>query len=59
MAARGDTSGRGLQGQVGGVQELMFDVRRDSVAPRAVVGGARAVQVANSPFVEPLTGMTV
>jgi hypothetical protein len=50
VAARGDTSGRELQNQVGGLQEWMFGVRWGSVGPRAAVGGARAAQVANGPF---------
>mgnify|MGYP000367608568 FL=1 len=58
-AARGNTSGRGLQNQVGGIQELMFDVRWGSVAPWAAVGCARAAQVANSPTAESLTDLSV
>ena len=42
MAVRGDTSGRGLEKQVGDIQEMNFDVRWGSVAQRAAVGRARA-----------------
>ena len=59
MATWGNTSGRGLRNQVGGIPELMFDVRWGSIAPWAVVGGAIVVQVANSPIAEPLTGLSV
>ena len=59
VAGWGDTSGRGLRNQVGGIQELVFDVRWGSVAPRAAVGGARVAQVTNSPTAKPLTDLCV
>ena len=57
VAAWGNNSGRGLHGQVGDVQEMMFDVCWGSVAPRVAAGGTRAARVANMPVAEPLTGM--
>ena len=42
VAARADTSGRGLEKQVGGIHEMMLGVRWGSVAQRAAVGRARA-----------------
>jgi len=42
VATWGDNSGRGLENQVGVIQEMMIDVRWGSVAPRAAVGDARA-----------------
>ena len=55
VAAWGANSGRGLENQVGDFQEMMFDVRWGSLAPRAAVGRARAAQVANRPTADPLT----
>ena len=57
MDARGDTGGHRLEKQVGGIQEMMFDVRWGSVAPRAAVGGVRAAQLANRPTAAPLTDL--
>ena len=57
MAAWGDNSVRGPENQVGDFQEMMFDVRWGSVAPRAAVGGARAAQLANSPTADLLTDL--
>ena len=54
---QGDISGRGLHGQVGDMQEMKFDVRCGSVAPRAAVGGVRAAQLANRPTAAPLTDL--
>ena len=57
MAPQGKNTGRGLHGQVSGVQKMKFDVRCGCVAPRAAVGGVRAVQVANRPPAAPLTDL--
>ena len=57
VAPHGNNSGRGLHSQVSDIQEMEFDVRRGSVAPRAAVGGVRAAQVTNSPTADPLTDL--